>query len=192
MGHGEGGEGRQERTKESRKNMQSIYLKCLLSIRHYSSTLGFPRSQAKTGLYSIIHTDISYCSSIMCRMLSSPLLLPLLLLPRDFWTSHWLRTSTLSGRDMARIKMDRETIGESCMDLFTWHLYLMVPNLTLERVGTHCLGWEFPQASVYSTPEHINLEEFISMVTQVHKFSFAKQRDQAFCCYHSSHDWTLA
>lgn len=63
------------------------------------------------------------------------------------------------------------------------------PNLSLET-KTHTLGSEFLQAFIYPTTP-IDLEEFISMVTRAHKFSFAPP-GQGYCCYHSMDDWTLA
>lgn len=71
-----------------------------------------------------------------------------------------------------------------------WALLLMhrQPNFSLET-NAHTLR---VSAGIYlPNCAPIDSEEFISVVTQAHKFSFAPP-GQGCCCYHSTDDWTLA
>lgn len=64
------------------------------------------------------------------------------------------------------------------------------PNLSLET-SAHTLDSRVSAGIYLPNSEPIDLVEFISMVTQAHKFSFVPP-GQGYCCYHSTDDWALA
>lgn len=75
------------------------------------------------------------------------------------------------------------------------HTFSFITNASaakLELTDEHSYLRLRDSAGIYlpnSAP--IDPEEFISIVTWAHKFSFAPP-GQGYCCYHSTDDWTLA
>lgn len=94
------------------------------------------------------------------------------------------------------VKSPFQMIQQACFyGLLLPHTLSFITNALaakLERWDKRSYLWLRVSAGIYlpnSAP--IDSEEFISMVTQAHKFSFAPPR-QGYCCYQGTGDWTLA